>query len=147
MALALVSDDLLVHLSSATARTLAMWVWLVSLESPLELSEVLTILVKLGLELSQLRKLHGFVILRWRVDLSVIPRCPGIFPCYGDSAGGGGVLRFISSCYLPVDVEAFPRRVVAVGIKVGIRLSGVETSASLFRQPPPERIDCISPGS
>ena len=37
---------------------------LVLLESPLELAEALAILVKLGLELSQLHKLRGLVVLR-----------------------------------------------------------------------------------
>jgi len=124
-----------------------MWVWLVSLESPLELSEVLTILVKLGLELSQLRKLHGFVILRWRVDLSVIPRCPGIFPCYGGSAAGCGVLCVVCGSHGLVDVEALSRRVVAVRFGVGIRFSGVETSTPLLCQLLLERGDGVSPGS
>ena len=41
-----------------------MRVQFVSLESLLKLDEALAILVKLGLELSQLRKLHGLVVLR-----------------------------------------------------------------------------------
>ena len=62
-----------------------MQVQLVSLESPLVLAEALAILVKLGLELSQLCKLHGLVILRRGVHLPVVPRCPGIFPHCGGS--------------------------------------------------------------
>ena len=79
--------------------------------------------------------------------MTVVPRCPGVLPCYRSSAAGGGVLRIICGRHLPVDVEAFPRRVIAVGFRVGIRLGGVETSMSFFRQPLPERSDCVSPGS
>ena len=51
----LVPDDLLVHLSSTTTCAPAVRVQLVPLESLLELGEAFTILIKLGLELSQLR--------------------------------------------------------------------------------------------
>jgi hypothetical protein len=77
-------------------------VWLVTLESSLELAEVLTILIKLGLELSQLRKLCGLIVLRWGFHLSAIPRCSGIFPCYGGSTTGSGILCVIRGCYGPV---------------------------------------------
>jgi hypothetical protein len=87
---------------------------LVSLEGSLELGEALAILVELGLKLPQLCKLCGFVILRWRVDLSVVPRCPGFFHCYGGSVTDGGILCVVYGSHGPVDVEALPRRVVAV---------------------------------
>ena len=124
-----------------------MLVWLVSLEGPLELGEALAILIELGLELPQLCKLCSFVVLRWRVDLSVVPRCPRVLPCYGGSATAGGILCVVRGSHGPVDVEAFPCRVVAVGFGVSIRLSGVETSAPLLRQLLPERGDGVSPGS
>jgi len=47
-----VSDDLPVYLSSASTDTSAGWVRQVLLEDLLEQDEALTILVKLGLELS-----------------------------------------------------------------------------------------------
>ena len=98
------------------------------------------------MRLLQLRKLRGFVFLRWGVDLTIVPRRPGVLPCYRGLAAGDGVLCFVCGFHLPVDIEAFPRRVVAVGFRVGIRLYGVETSGS-FRQPLPERGDCVPPGS
>ena len=73
----------------------------VLLEGPLELDEAFAILVELGLELPQLCKLCSFVVLWWRVDLLVVPRCPWVFSRYGGSAAGGGVLRVVSSCYVP----------------------------------------------
>jgi len=83
---------------------------LVTLESPLELAEVLAILVKLGLELSQLRMLRGLVVLRQGFQESVIPRCPRIFHCYGGSTTDGGVLCVVRGRYGPIEVEALPRR-------------------------------------
>ena len=124
-------------------RAPAVRVWLVSLESPLELGEALTILVELGVELPQLRELCGLVVLRWGVDLSVIPRRPGVFPCCGGLSTGGGILRVVHGSHGPVNVEALPRRVVAVGFGVGIWLGGVEASASLLRQLLPKRGDGI----
>ena len=56
-------------------------------------------------------------------------------------------MHVVSSCYFPVDVEAFPRRVVAVGFGVRIWFNGVETSTPLLRQLLPKRGDCVSPGS
>ena len=91
-----------------------MQVRFVQLEGPLELGEAFAVLVELGLELPQLCKLCNFVVLWWRVDLSFVPRYPRFFSRYGGSATGSGILRVVSSCYFPVDVEAFPRRVVAV---------------------------------
>ena len=126
----LISDNLSVHLLSTTTRASAVRVRLVLLEVPLELGEAFAVLVELGLELPQLCELCSFVVLWWRVDLSVVPRCPGVFSCYGGSATGGGILRVVSSCYLAVDVEALTRRVVAVRFGVGIWFSGVETSAA-----------------
>ena len=117
---------------------------LVSLESPLELGEALTILIKHGLQLSQLR---GFVVLRWGVDLSIIPRSPGIFPRCGGSSTGGGILCVVCGSHDPIDVEALPRRVVAVGFRVGIWLGGVEASAPLLCQLLSEPGDGVAPRS
>ena len=111
----LVPNNLLIQLSSMTTHASAVRVRLVLLESPLELAEALAILVKLGLELSQLRKLRGLVILRWGVHLSVIPRCPRIFLSYGGSTIDGGVLCVVCGSHGPVEVEALRRRVVAIG--------------------------------
>ena len=116
-------------------------------ESPLEFGEALAILVELGLELLQLRELCGLVVLRWGVDLFIIPRGPGIFPCYGSSSTSGGILRVVRGSHGPVNVEALPRRVVAVGFRVGIWLGGVEASASLLHQLLPERDDGVPSGS
>ena len=82
--------------------------------------------------------MHGFVFLRWGVDLTIVPRHPGVLPCYRGSCAGDDVLCFVGGFYLPVDVEAFPSRVVAVGFRVGVRLSGVEVSTSFLQQPLPE---------
>ena len=120
---------------------------LVSLKSPLKLGEVLTILIKLGLELSQLRKLRSVIILRRGVHLSIVPRCPGIFPRCGGSTTDGGVLCVIHGSHGPIDVEALPCRVVAVGFAVGIQFSGIEASARLLRQPLSERGDGVPPRS
>ena len=133
-----VFDDLPVLFSSPPARTSAMRVWLVLLEDPLELGKMLAIFIEFRFELSYLRKLRGFVFRRRGVDLTVVPRRPGVLPCYRGSTAGDDILRFVSGFYFPVDVEAFPSRVVAVGFRVGIRHCGVETSASFFCQPLPE---------
>jgi len=106
---------------------------------------VLTILIKFCLELSQLRKLRGSVFLRWWVDLSVVPRRPGVFPCCRGSTASSSILRLVGSFYSSVDMIAFPSRVVAIGLGVGVRLGGVETSTSLLQQPLPERGDRVSP--
>jgi len=82
--------------------------------------------------------LRGFVFLGWRVDLIVVPRKPGVLSCHRGSAAGDGILCVVCGLHLPVDVEAFPRRVVAVGFRVRIRLGSVETSVSFFHQPLPE---------
>ena len=83
--------------------------------------------------------MRGFVFLRRRVDLTVVPRCPGVLPCYRGSTAGDSILHFVCGLRLSVDIEAFPRRVVAVRLRVGIRLCSVETSASFFCQPLPRR--------
>jgi len=82
--------------------------------------------------------LCGFVFLRRGVDLTVVPRRPAVLPCYRGSTAGDGVLCFVGGFYLPVDVEAFPSRVVAVGFRVGVRLGGVEASTPFLQQPLPE---------
>jgi len=133
-----VPDDLSVHLSSPSADTYARRVRQVLLKDLLEQNEALTILIKLRLELSQLRKLRGSVFLLWWVDLSVVPRRPGVLPCCMGSTASSNILRLVGSFYCPVDMIAFPSRVVAVGLGVRVRLSGVETSTSLLQQPLPE---------
>jgi len=92
-----VPDDLSMHLSSPSADTSARRVRQVLLKDLLEQDKALTIFVKFCLELSQLRKLRGSVFLRWWVDLFVIPRRPGVFPCCGGSTASSGILRLISS--------------------------------------------------
>jgi len=140
-----VPDDLSVHLSSPSADTSAKRVRQVLLKDLLEQDEALTILIKFCLELSQLRKLRGSVFLRRWVDLSVIPRRPGVFPYCGGSTASSSILRLVGSFYRPVDMIAFPSRVIAIGLGVGVRLGGVETSTSLLQQPLPERGDRVSP--
>ena len=115
------------------------------LEDLLEQDEALTFLVKLGLELSQLRKLRDPVFLWKWVDLFVIPRHPGVFSCCRGSTASSHILRLIGGFYRPVDVIAFPSRVVAIGLGVGVWLGSVETSTSLLQQPLPERGDRVSP--
>jgi hypothetical protein len=105
-----------------------MRVRLVSLEGPFKLAEALAILVSLGFDLSQLRKLRGLVVLRRWVHLPVVSMCPGIFPCCGSSSTGGGILRVVRGSHGSVDVEALPCRVIAVEFRVGVWLSVVETS-------------------
>ena len=58
-----VPDDLSMYLSSPSADTSAGWVRQVLLKDLFEQDEVLTIFVKFSFELSQLRKLRGFVFL------------------------------------------------------------------------------------
>jgi len=133
------------HLSSPSADTSARRVRQVLLEDLLEQDEALPILVKLCLELSQLRKLRGSIFLwRW-VDLSIVPRRPGVFPCCRGSTASNGVLRFIGSFYRPVDMEAFPSRVAAIGLRAGVRLGGVEAPASFLQQPLPEGGNRVPP--
>ena len=122
------------HLSSPSADTSARQVRQVLLKDLLEQNKALTILVNLSLELSQLRKLRGSVFLWWWVDLSVVPRCPGVFPCCGGSTASGSILRFVGSFYRPVNMIALPDRVVGVGFRAGVRLGGVETSVSFLQQ-------------
>jgi len=140
-----VSDDLPVYLLSSSSDTSARWVRQVLFEDLLEQDEALMILVKLCLELSKLRKLRGPVFLWKWVDLSVVPRRPGVFSCCRGSTAGSRILRLVGNFYHPVDVIAFPSRVVAIGLGVGVRLGGVETSTSLVQQPLPERGDRVSP--
>ena len=133
------------HLSSPSADTSARRVRQVLLKDLLEQDEALTILIKFCLELSQLRKLRGSVFLWWWVDLSVVPRRPGVFPCCRGSTASNGVLRLVGSFYCPVDMVTFPGRVVAVGFRAGVRFGGVETSASLFQQPLPKLGNRVPP--
>ena len=102
------------------------------LKDLLEQDEALAVFVELHLELPQLRELRGSVFL-WRgVDLSAVPRRPGVFSCRGGSTARSSILCLVGSFYRPVDVIAFPSRVVAIGLGVGVRLGGVEASASLL---------------
>jgi len=128
-----VPDDLSMYFSSPSAGTSARWVWLVLLEDLLGQDKARAIFIELCFELPQLRKLRGFVFLRRGVDLTVVPRRPGVLPCYRGSTAGNGVLCLVGGFYCPVDVEAFPSRVVAVGLRVGVQLDGVEASTSLLQ--------------
>ena len=116
-------------------------------EDLLEQDEALAIFVELHLELPQLRELRGSVFLRRGVDLSVVPRHPGVFSCRGGSTARSSIPRIVGSFYCPVDVIAFPRRVVAISLGVGVWLGGVEASTSLLQQPLPEGGDRVSPRS
>jgi len=91
---------MLIHLSSTTTRTPVVRMRLVSLESLLELGEELAILVKLGLELSQLRKLHGFVILKWGST------CPSFLGVLGSSLTVGARAPVVASCVSSVVATA-----------------------------------------
>ena len=77
--------------------------------------------------------------------MTIIPRRPGVLPCYRGSTASDGVLCFVGGFYFPVDIEAFPSRVVAVGFRAGVRLSGVETSASFLQQSLPEGGNRVPP--
>ena len=119
---------------------------MVSLESPLELGEALAILVKLGLELTQLHKVRNFVIPRWG------PTCPSFPGVLGSSLAAGARPSAAAACVSsvvpgPVDVEALPRRVIAVRFGVGIWHGGVEASAPHLRQLLPERGNGVLPRS
>jgi hypothetical protein len=96
------------------------------------------ILIKFCFELPQLRMLRGPVFLWKWVDLSVVPRRPGVFPCCRGSTARNSVLCLVGGFHRPVDMEAFPCRVVAVGIRAGVWLGGVEASASFLQQLLPE---------
>ena len=130
-----IPNDLPMYLSSPSTDTSARWVRQVLLKDLLGQDETLAILVKFRLELSQLRKLHGSVLLRRGVDLTIVPRRPGVFPCCRGLTASSSVLCFVSSFHRPIDVEALPSRVVAVGSRAGVRLGGVEASASFLQQP------------
>jgi len=133
-----VSDDLPMDFSSSSADTSTGWVRQVLLKNLLEQDQALTIFVEFCLELSQLRKLRGSVFLRWWVDLSVVPRRPRVFPCCRGSTTRSGILRLVGSFYCLVDMIAFPSRVVAIGLGIGVWLGGIEISTSLFQQSLPE---------
>jgi len=140
-----VPDDLPMHLSRPSADTSAKRVRQVLLKDLFEQDEALTIFVKFCLELSQLCKLRGSVF-QWKgVDLSVVPRRSGVFPCCRGSTASSSVLCFVGSFHRPVDMETLPNRVVAVGFRAGVRLGGVEASASFLQQPLPEGGNRVPP--
>ena len=66
-------------------------------------------------------------------DAPVIPRCPGVFPCCRGSTASNSVLCLVGGFHHPVDMEAFPSRVVAFGLRVGVWLGGVDTSTSFLQ--------------
>jgi len=137
-----ITDDLSMYLSSAFADTSARWVGQVLLKDLLEQDEALAVFVELHLELPQLHELRGSVFLwRW-VDLSVVPRRPGVFSCRGGSTARSSILCLVGSFYRPVDVIAFPRRVVAISL--GVWFGGVETPTSLLQQSLSEGGDRVS---
>ena len=103
------------------------------LKDLLKQDEALTTFVKFLLELSQLRKLRGFVFL-WRgVNLSIIPRSPRVLSRCRGSTASNSVLCLVGCFYHPVDMEAFPSRVAAVRLRAGVRLGGVEASMSFLQ--------------
>ena len=128
-----VPDNLSMHLSCPSADASARWVRQVRLKDLLEQDEALTIFIKFCLELSQLRELRGSVFLQWWVDLSVIPRRPGVFPCCRGSSARNGILCLIGGFHRSVDMETLPSRVIAVRFRVGVQLGGVQTSASFLQ--------------
>jgi len=139
-----VTDDLSMYLSIASADTSAWWVGQVLLKDLLEQDEALAIFVELHLELPQLRELRGSVFL-WRgVDLSVVPRRPGVFSCRGGSTTRGSIPCLVGSFYHPVDVIAFICRVVAISLGDGVWFGGIETPTSLFQQSLPKGGNCVS---
>jgi hypothetical protein len=139
-----VTDDLSMYLSGASADTSARRVGQILLKDLLEQDEALAIFIELHLEFSQLRELRGSVFL-WRgVDLSAVPRRPGVFSCRGGSTARSSILCLVGSFYRPVDVIAFPRRVVAISLGVGVWFGGVETLTSLLQQSLSEGGDRVS---
>ena len=114
------------------------------LEDLLEQDEALAVFVELHLELPQLSELRGSVFLRRGVDLSVVPRRPGVFSCRRSSSARSGILCLIGSFYRSVDVIAFPRRVVAISLGVGVWFGGVETPTPLLQQSLPEGGDRVT---
>ena len=116
-------------------------------EDLLEQDEALAVFVELHLELPQLRELRSSIFLRKRVEPSVIPRRPGVFSCRGGSTTRGCIPCLVGSFYCPVDVIAFPRRVIAVCLGVGVRFGGVETPRSFLQQSLPEGGDRVSSGA
>jgi len=142
-----VADDLTMYLWSASANTSARRVGQVLLEGLLEQDEALAVFVELHLELPQLRELRGSVFL-WRgVDLSVVPRRPGVFSCRGGSTARSSIPCLVGIFYRPVDVTAFPRRVIAISLGVRVRFGGVETPTSLLQQSLSEGGDRVSSGA
>jgi len=109
-----VSDDLSVYLSSSSTDTSSRWVRQVLLKDLLELDEAFMILIKFCFELPQLRMLRGPVFLWKWVDLSVVPRRPGVFPSCRGSTARNSVLCLIGGLHCSVDMEALPSRVIAV---------------------------------
>jgi hypothetical protein len=75
------------------------------------------------------------------------PRCPGISPYCGGSSASGGVLRVVRGGHSPIDIEACPRRVVAVGHRLGVWLGGVEAAAPLLYELLPEHGEGVPPRS
>ena len=91
--------------------------------------------------------MRSLIILRWWLHLSFVPRCLGIFPYSGGSSTRGSVLHVVRGDHSPVDVEAFPCRVVAVGLGVGVWLGGVKAPVPLLHQLLPERGEGVPPWS
>jgi hypothetical protein len=116
-------------------------------EDLLEQDEALAIFVELHLELPQLRELRSSIFLRKRVEPSVVPRRPGVFLRRGGSTTRSSIPCLVGGFCRPVDVIAFPRRVIAVCLGVGVRFGGVETPTSFLQQSLPEGGDRVSSGA
>ena len=74
--------------------------------------------------------MRSSVFLRRGVDLTIIPRRPGVLPCCRDSTACNGVLCLVGGFHCPIDVEAFPCWVVAVGLRARVWL-GASSSRCL----------------
>ena len=109
--------------------------------------EAFSVFIELGLKLTQLRKLCGFVMLMGRVHLSVVPRCPMIFSYRWSLSSGSRVLCVVSGGHSSVDVEALTCGVVAVGLGVRVWLDGTEASAPLLCELLPECGEGVAPRS
>ena len=102
-------------------------------EDLLEQDEALAIFVELHLELPQLRELRGSIFLRKRVEPSVVPRRPGVFLRRGGSTTRSSIPCLVGGFCRAVEVTAFPGRVVAVCLGVGVWFGSAGTLTTFLR--------------
>ena len=85
------------------------------------------------------------------VCLSFVPKGPKVCSCYWSWSSGGGsiavVLHVVRGSHGSIDVEAFSRGFVAIGLRVGVRLGGVEAHAPLLRQLLPQHGESVASGT